>query len=195
MAQKQRIGRTALDHGREVMESILKDLTEGFLAIEWPKIGTDIIVEKSAAPGRSSDQNRSGLCIRRALWYASLILSFSPLMKTSWNLSKYSDLAHLVLRLAVAAAFLYHGTMKFGFLQGAAPEGMSDTLVMIFKFLAIAEPLAGVALIIGLLTQVAAAGLALVMVCAIYFKASGGFDFWQSRTRNHAPCYGSRDRD
>ena len=100
-------------------------------------------------------------------------------MKTSWNLSQYSDVAHLVLRLAVAAAFLYHGSMKWGFLQDPAPEGMSDSLVMIFKFLAIAEPLAGVALVIGLLTQVAAAGLALVMVCAIYFKVSGGSNFGQ----------------
>ena len=107
-------------------------------------------------------------------------LSLLPLhsfMQTTWKLSKYKDVAHLVLRLPIAAAFLYHGTMKFGFLQGSAPEGMSDTLVMIFKFLAIAEPLAGIALLIGLLTQVAAAGVALVMVCAIYFKASGGFDF------------------
>lgn len=89
------------------------------------------------------------------------------------DLSKHGDIAHLLLRLAVAAIFINHGMQKWPMLTGPAPEGMSDTMLLIMKLLAITEPLAGVALILGLLTQVAALGLCVVMISALYTKISG----------------------
>lgn len=89
--------------------------------------------------------------------------------------TKHSDVARLLLRLSVAAIFINHGMQKWPMLTAdAAPEGMSSTMFMIMKLLAVAEPLAGIALILGLLTQVAAAGLCLVMISALYNKLTGG---------------------
>ncbi len=89
------------------------------------------------------------------------------------NLSRHTDIAILLLRLAVAAVFINHGMQKWPLLQ-EVPEGMPETMVSIMKMLAIAEPLAGVALILGLLTRVANVGLMLVMISALYMKLTGG---------------------
>lgn len=81
------------------------------------------------------------------------------------SMSRYGDWAVLFLRLVIAADFIGHGMMKFGsFSQPAA--GMN----IVMMILAVAEPLAGVALIAGFLTRWAALGLSVVMLGAIYMK-------------------------
>ena len=82
--------------------------------------------------------------------------------------TKFQETALLVLRLIVAAIFLYAGYVKWPF-WSAAPEGMSAGMVNLVKFLSIVEPLGGVALVVGFLTRWAAAGLAIIMVGAIFF--------------------------
>jgi putative oxidoreductase len=82
--------------------------------------------------------------------------------------TKPQHTALLVLRLVVAGIFMYAGTAKWPFFS-TAPEGMTAGLLNIMKFLAIIEPLGSIALIIGFLTRLAAAGLAIIMVGAIYF--------------------------
>lgn len=86
------------------------------------------------------------------------------------GLKQYADIGHLVLRLAVASIFFYHGYQKFG-LWGATPEGMAAGQVMLMKFLSIAEPLGALALLLGVFTRLASLGLALIMIGAIYMKA------------------------
>jgi putative oxidoreductase len=73
----------------------------------------------------------------------------------------------LALRLMIAAIFLSAGYAKWGFWT-AAPEGMSAGMANLMKFLSIVEPLGGIALIAGFLTRWAAAGLAIIMVGAIF---------------------------
>lgn len=99
-------------------------------------------------------------------------------------LHKNSDYAFLFLRLIIAAIFLVHGYQKWA-LWSTAPA-MPETLLTIMRFLSIAEPIAGIALIIGLFTQIAAIGLCVVMVSAIYtkinvfgsgFSGNGGWEF------------------
>ncbi len=85
------------------------------------------------------------------------------------TMHKYSDWGLLALRLALGAVFLYHGSQKWG-LWSAAPEGMDSSTLMLMKFLSVVEPLGGLALVLGVLTQWAALGLAIIMVGAIYFK-------------------------
>jgi len=82
--------------------------------------------------------------------------------------TRFQETALLVLRLIVAAIFLYAGYVKWPF-WSAAPEGMSAGMVNLVKFLSIVEPLGGVALVVGFLTRWAAAGLAIIMVGAIFF--------------------------
>lgn len=82
--------------------------------------------------------------------------------------TKLQDTALLVLRLVVAAIFMYAGSAKWPF-WSTPPEGMSVLLLNVMKFLSIVEPLGSVALVLGFLTRWAAAGLAIIMVGAIYF--------------------------
>jgi putative oxidoreductase len=82
--------------------------------------------------------------------------------------TRFQETALLALRVIVAAIFLYAGYAKWGF-WSAAPEGMSAGMVNLVKFLSIVEPLGGVALVAGFLTRWAAAGLAIIMVGAIFF--------------------------
>lgn len=90
----------------------------------------------------------------------------------SKDLSPYKDFAHLALRLAVGAIFLYHGSQKWALWSGA-PEGMSSGMVTLFKVLSVVEPLGGLALILGVCTQLAASALAVVMIGAITMKLTG----------------------
>jgi putative oxidoreductase len=82
--------------------------------------------------------------------------------------TKFQETALLVLRLIIAGIFLYAGYVKWPF-WSAAPAGMSAGMVNLVKFLSIVEPLGGVALVVGFLTRWAAAGLAIIMVGAIFF--------------------------
>ena len=80
------------------------------------------------------------------------------------GLKKYSDVAFLILRLVIGIIFLYHGWMKLsGLIAG-------NDMNAIMTILAIAEPLGGIALILGVLTQLAALGLGIIMLGAIYMK-------------------------
>jgi putative oxidoreductase len=82
--------------------------------------------------------------------------------------TKVQNTALLVMRLVVAAIFLYAGSAKWPF-WSTPPEGMSGVMLNLTKFLSIVEPLGGVALIVGFLTRWAAAGLGIIMVGAVYF--------------------------
>jgi putative oxidoreductase len=94
------------------------------------------------------------------------------------SMERRKDCALLLLRLAIAGAFLAHGYMKWT---------NFDTLPTIMKILAIAEPLGGAALILGALSRWAALGLIIIMLGAIYTKmfsmgvgyAEGGKMGWE----------------
>lgn len=79
------------------------------------------------------------------------------------SLNRHGDWGLLVLRLAIGAVFVYHGMLKWQ-MDGLSP------IMTILKF---AEPIGGVALILGVLTQLASLGFIIIMLGAIYMKASG----------------------
>lgn len=79
------------------------------------------------------------------------------------------DAGLFLLRLAVGAIFLIHGTQKWA-VWGDAGAQMPEQMIMIMKILSIVEPLGGLALILGFLTRWAALGLSIVMLGAIWFK-------------------------
>lgn len=79
------------------------------------------------------------------------------------SLHRHGDWGLLVLRLSLGAVFLYHGMAKW-------QMGDLSPIMTILKY---AEPLGGVALILGVLTQLAGLGLGIIMLGAIYMKATG----------------------
>ena len=81
------------------------------------------------------------------------------------------------MRVTVAIIFLFASWAKFSFWT-AAPEGFPAGMIILIKFLSIAEPLGAVAVLIGFLTRWAAAGLAIIMIGAIIilqFTMNTGF--------------------
>lgn len=79
------------------------------------------------------------------------------------SLNRHADWALLILRLVIGVIFVYHGMAKWAMEE-------PTTIMTILKF---AEPIGGIALILGVLTQLAALGLSIIMVGAIYMKATG----------------------
>lgn len=94
------------------------------------------------------------------------------------KLAKHRPCSLILLRIVIGAIFLTHGYMKWSSFETATP---------LFKILAIAEPLGGIAVMIGMLTRWAAAGLAVIMLGAMYtkignvgvlgFAGKGGWEF------------------
>ena len=87
----------------------------------------------------------------------------------------------LVLRLALGLVFVMHGGQKLFMMGPAATGGMLGQMgipgaSVIGPVLAVVEPFAGVAIILGLLTRVAAVAVAADMLGAIaLFHAKRGF--------------------
>lgn len=86
------------------------------------------------------------------------------------KLSHYSGWALLFARLVVGGIFILHGLAKFKVWEMMPNEQVTSGMLNLMKFLSIVEPLAGLALILGFLTQFAAAGLGILMIGAMYFK-------------------------
>ena len=86
------------------------------------------------------------------------------------NLHQLGDVGLLALRIAVAISFLVHGTQKWAMWKMQPSAQMPASMLSMMKFLSIVEPLGGLALLVGFLTQLAAIGLGIIMVGAIRFK-------------------------
>ena len=75
-----------------------------------------------------------------------------------YSLTAYSDFGLLALRLAIGAIFLYHCRSKL------------KNLGSFMGFIGLAELAGGTAQVLGFLTQLAALGLGIIMIGAIYKK-------------------------
>lgn len=84
------------------------------------------------------------------------------------ELGQYSDLAFLILRVVIAAIFIYHALPKLKNASGMS-QVMGMPAGMIFM-LGLVESVSSVGMLFGVYIQVAAFLLAMVMVGAIYFK-------------------------
>ncbi|KKQ52062.1 MAG: DoxX [Parcubacteria group bacterium GW2011_GWD2_38_11] len=80
--------------------------------------------------------------------------------------NNFRDATLLILRLVVAAIFLFAAYAKLSF-WSVAPAGIPEAMVNLTKFLSVVEPLGAAALIVGFLTRWAASGLAIIMIGAI----------------------------
>jgi putative oxidoreductase len=87
-----------------------------------------------------------------------------------FSLYNHVDWALLGLRLAVGAIFLAHGISKWPMWKMQPSAEMPKGMLMTMRLLSVAEPLGGAAVLLGLLTQFAAAGLGIIMLGALYLK-------------------------
>ena len=87
------------------------------------------------------------------------------------QLHTLTDWGLLVLRLGVGVTFLVHGIQKRAMWKMQPSAQMPAGLLSILRLLSIAEPLGGVAVVTGFLTQLAAAGFVIIMLGAINLKA------------------------
>lgn len=91
------------------------------------------------------------------------------------------NIALLLIRIASAAAFLYHGSaILFGIFGGPGPQKFAAFLhapAIVGYLVGIVQFFGGFAILFGILTRIAAAGLAVVMLGAIFLvHAPHGFD-------------------
>lgn len=84
------------------------------------------------------------------------------------QLTQYNNIGLLVLRLAVAAIFIYHALPKLKNAKGMA--SMIDMPVGMILMLGIVELLSSIGLALGIYTQLAALLLGIVMIGAIGMK-------------------------
>ena len=85
------------------------------------------------------------------------------------QLHQLSDFALLVLRVGLGTIFIVHGTHKRRLWNVQPSEQMPVGFLRTLRFLSIAEPAGGLGVLVGFLTQLAALGLALVMLGALRF--------------------------
>ncbi len=110
------------------------------------------------------------------------------------NMDNLTNIAILVLRIAVGVIFLAHGMQKlFGAFGGSGIEGFSGMLkglgfaapVFWSWVAAIAEGLGGLFLLLGVIPRISAALIAIVILVAIakvhgpkgFFMMQGGFEY------------------
>ena len=85
------------------------------------------------------------------------------------SLHQFSDIALLILRLALATIFLLHGLPKRGLWSAQPSAQLPASMLRNLRILSIAEPAGALGLIFGFLTQLAGLGLVIVMLGAITF--------------------------
>ncbi|MDA2922537.1 DoxX family protein [Patescibacteria group bacterium AH-259-L07] len=86
------------------------------------------------------------------------------------NLHMLGNWGLLALRIALAAVFLVHGKSKWAMWKMQPSDQMPKKMLSMMKFLSVVEPLGGLAVLFGFLTQLGALGLGLVMISSLWFK-------------------------
>ena len=85
------------------------------------------------------------------------------------SLHRFSDVALLLLRLALGTVFLVHGLPKRHLWKAQPSPQMPAGMLRNLRILSIAEPAGALGLIFGFLTQLAALGLCISMLGALQF--------------------------
>ncbi len=85
------------------------------------------------------------------------------------SLHQLSDVALLILRIALGIIFLLHGLPKRGLWSAKPSNQLPAGMLRNLRILSIAEPAGALGVLFGFLTQLAALGLVIVMLGAIQF--------------------------
>src|SRR5437899_2052373 len=88
------------------------------------------------------------------------------------SLHRFSDVALLLLRLALGTVFLVHGLPKRHLWKAQPSPQMPAGMLRNLRILSIAEPAGALGLIFGFLTQLAALGLCVSMLGALQCRVT-----------------------
>jgi putative oxidoreductase len=91
-------------------------------------------------------------------------------MKIFSKLTRFSDWGLLAIRLGVGIVFIAHGMLKWSTWGMQPSEQLPASMLTILKFLSIAEPLGGIAMIVGFWTPLTAIAMSLLMLAVINMK-------------------------
>ena len=80
------------------------------------------------------------------------------------------NFALFFLRVAVGTIFLAHGFSKRGMWKMQPSAQMSGGMLTVMRLLSVVEPLGGLAVLLGFLTNWAAVGLGIIMLGAVWLK-------------------------
>jgi len=86
------------------------------------------------------------------------------------SLYNFNDIGLLALRLVVGAIFWVHGIKKWSMWKVQPSAEMPAKMVYLMRLLAIVEPLGALAIVFGFFTQLAALGIGIIMLGAIWMK-------------------------
>lgn len=83
---------------------------------------------------------------------------------------KHKAMSFTLLRIIVGIIFIVHGTAKWAMWGVTPSEQMPEMMLWIMRILSIVEPIAGLAMVLGLFVPIAGAVFVVIMVGAIFFK-------------------------
>jgi uncharacterized membrane protein YphA (DoxX/SURF4 family) len=92
----------------------------------------------------------------------------SVLYKIMYVFNEFSEIGYLVLRIALAIIFVYHAWPKVK--NPAAMAGGVGMSVNTVRLIGVVELVGGLAIALGVLMQLAALALIVIMIGAIYYK-------------------------
>ena len=92
-------------------------------------------------------------------------------MSSLFDLSQFSDLGLLFLRLTLASIFLAHGLSKWGLWSMKPSKEMPAKLLGLLKLAFLLETIGGLLVLLGFYTTIGTIALIVVMLGATYFKA------------------------
>ncbi len=107
-------------------------------------------------------------------------------MNELFHLVQFQDAALLLVRLALAAIFIYHGDQKIHYWRMHHNAEISAGWLALWRTLSVVELLCGAGMLTGAFTKIAGLLLMAVMLGALYFKirvwkkafaGDGGWEF------------------
>lgn len=91
-------------------------------------------------------------------------------MQELFQLMQFEDTALLVLRVALAAVFLFHGDQKLHYWKIHHNATLSAGWLALWRTLSVVEILSGVGILLGVFTKIATLLIMVVMLGALYYK-------------------------
>jgi putative oxidoreductase len=85
-------------------------------------------------------------------------------------LTDFTDWGMLMVRLALGIIYFHHASQKIPLWKTGQSNQMPKNMLYLLRVVSLAETAGALGLVFGIFTQIAAAGIAAIMIGAIYLK-------------------------